>query len=36
MLEKNFFWKNNNNNHKYNYPKNISKKKLFFKNKYEK
>merc|ERR1712030_58479 len=27
MLE---FWKNNNNNHKYNHPKNISKKKSYF------
>ena len=30
MLEKIFFWKNNNNNHKYNYPKNILKKKSYF------
>ena len=25
-----FFWKNNNDNHKYNYPKNILKKKVIF------
>merc|ERR1712030_185294 len=30
MLEKLFFWKNNNNNHKYNYPKNILEKKSNF------
>merc|ERR1712030_13698 len=30
MLEKFFFWKNNNN-HKYNHPKNILKKSYFFK-----
>ena len=30
MLEKLFFWKNNNNNHKYNHPKNILKKKSYF------